>query len=61
MNWPKILKIIKSDYIILVPILALAFYFAFIPHLNYPYPVHVDEWVHLADSEAMQKSIACLR
>jgi len=31
MNWPKILKIIKSDYIILVPILALAFYLHLFP------------------------------
>lgn len=30
--------------------MALAFFLAFIPHLNYPYPLHVDEWVHLACS-----------
>jgi len=41
------------DYLKLVPILALAFYMAFIPHLNYPYPVHIDEWIHLAHSKAM--------
>lgn len=34
----------KWDYLILVPILALAFYIAFIPHMDYPYPVHIDEW-----------------
>ena len=43
----------KCDYLKLVPILGLAFYIAFIPHLNYPYPIHVDEWVHLAWSKAM--------
>lgn len=43
----------KSDYSKLVPILALAFYIAFIPHQNYPYPVHIDEWVHLVYSEAL--------
>jgi len=43
----------KFDYLILLPVLALAFYMAFIPHLNYPYPVHIDEWVHLAYSKAM--------
>ena len=47
------MAITKSDYIKLVPILALAFYIAFIPHLNYPYPVHIDEWVHLANARAM--------
>ena len=43
-------KLAKSDCLKLAPILGLAFYIAFIPHLNYPYPVHVDEWVHLACS-----------
>lgn len=37
----------------LLPILALAFYIAFIPHQGYPYPAHVDEWMHLAYSKAM--------
>ena len=43
----------KLDYLLLLPILGLAFYIAFIPHQNYPYPLHVDEWVHLARSKAM--------
>ena len=46
-------KILKLDYLLLLPVMALAFYIAFIPHVNYPYPVHIDEWVHLAHSEAM--------
>lgn len=33
--------------------MALAFYIAFIPHQDYPFPVHIDEWVHLANSEAI--------
>jgi len=37
----------------LVLILVLAFYVAFIPHQTYPYPVHIDEWVHLAYSGAI--------
>jgi len=41
-------SLVKSDYLKLVPILALAFYLAFIPHQTYPYPVHVDEWLHTA-------------
>jgi hypothetical protein len=43
-------RVLKSGYPILLPIMALAFYLAFIPHLNYPYPVHLDEWMHLAFS-----------
>ncbi len=53
MSWQNIWRLARSDYLKLVPILALAFYIAFIPHQNYPYPVHIDEWVHLAYSEAM--------
>ncbi len=43
----------KSDYLKLVLILGLAFYVAFIPHQGYSYPVHVDEWTHLANSKAI--------
>ena len=46
-------RIPKFDYLMLLPILALAFYLAFIPHHNYPYLVHLDEWLHLAFSEAI--------
>ncbi len=28
--------------------MGLAFYVAFIPHSNFPYPVHIDEWFHWA-------------
>src|SRR4030042_4240339 len=45
----------KSAYLIL-PVMALAFYIAFIPHQNYPYPLHIDEWGHLAVSEALLKA-----
>ena len=44
------------DYLFLLPILGLAFYIAFIPHQNYPYPLHVDEWVHMANSEALLRA-----
>ncbi len=33
--------------ILLVAIIALAFYMALYPRLDYPYPLHVDEWMHL--------------
>ncbi len=49
-------RIPKLDYLWLLPILGLAFYIAFIPHQNYPYPLHVDEWVHMARSQAMLKA-----
>lgn len=46
-------RILQFEHLILLLILGLAFYTAFIPHLNYSYPLHVDEWVHLARSQAM--------
>jgi len=52
MNLDAIRRIPK-DYLILIPILALAFYMAFIPHLNYPYPVHIDEWDHICHTNAL--------
>jgi len=53
MSWQGLLKLVNSDYTKLVPILALAFYMSFIPHLNYPYAVHIDEWVHIAYSNSL--------
>ena len=53
MNWQNIWQLAKSDYLKLVPILGLAFYIAFIPHQSYPYPLHVDEWVHLVRSKEL--------
>jgi hypothetical protein len=44
---------IPWDLLIVLGILGLTFYLAHIPHINYPYPVHGDEWVHWAYSEAM--------
>ncbi len=52
MNWHDTHGIPKSAYLIL-PIMALAFYIAFIPHQGYPYLVHIDEWHHLAYSSAI--------
>ncbi|MBI4181096.1 MAG: hypothetical protein HY528_04120 [Chloroflexi bacterium] len=49
----NIRRILQYEHLLLLPILGLAFYIAFIPHLNYPYPLHVDEWVHLARSQAI--------
>lgn len=56
MNWKDMWQLAKSDYLKLIPIMALAFYIAFLPHQGYPYPVHIDEWVHWAFSEAILKT-----
>jgi hypothetical protein len=51
MNWQNFYRTLKSDYLKLLPIMALAFYLAFIPHHDYAYLVHLDEWLHLASSQ----------
>lgn len=56
MRWTQVRSLLESDYTKLTLIMGLAFYIAFIPHLNYPYPVHVDEWVHLAYAQAMSQA-----
>jgi hypothetical protein len=45
-----------SDYVKLIPVLALAFYMAFIPHRPYDYPVHLDEWNNFTYSQAITAS-----
>ena len=52
----NIRRLVKPDFLMLLPLLGLAFYIAYIPHINYPYPLHVDEWVHLAYSKAVMQS-----
>ncbi len=37
-----------AKHLVLAPILALALYVAFVPHQNYVYPVHLDEWQVMA-------------
>jgi hypothetical protein len=56
MNRQNLSKLARSDYLKLAPILALAFYIAFIPHQGFPLPVHVDEWVHLACAKALMSN-----
>jgi len=53
MSWQNTWKLVKSDYLKLVVILALAFYVAFIPHLRYYYAMHIDDWMHIAYSKAI--------
>ncbi len=56
MTLSNVHKIPKSDYLILLPIMALAFYLAFIPHHNYPYPLHVDEWINLVSFKTLMQA-----
>lgn len=49
-------RLLKSDLLKLAPILGLAFFIAYIPHLNYPFPLHVDEWFGLVSSKAIMQA-----
>ena len=40
-------------YVILPLIMALGFYLVFFPRLNYPYPLHLDEWIQMACSKEL--------
>ena len=50
MNSGRICRVLKWEHLILLLVMALAFYIAFIPHQADPYPVHLDEWIHIASS-----------
>jgi len=39
--------------LLLILILLLAFFMAIIPHIGYAYPLHLDEWLHMAHSKAL--------
>jgi len=40
----------KIKFIFIFLTLALVFFNVYYPHLNYPFPMHVDEWQHIAQS-----------
>jgi hypothetical protein len=42
--------------LLLVLILLLAFFMAYIPHIGYAYPLHGDEWIHLAYANSVVDS-----
>ena len=42
--------------VLLVFILLLAIYMAFIPHMGYAYPFHGDEWMHMAYAETVAQT-----
>lgn len=41
---------LQIEAILLFLILTLAFYMALFPRLNYPFPLHVDEWMHITST-----------
>jgi hypothetical protein len=47
---------VRSDYLKLVPVLALAFFMAFLPHQSYAYPVHLDEWNNYTYARAITEA-----
>lgn len=55
MNSGRVRRVLKWEYLLLLLVMGLAFYMTFIPHLDYPYPVHLDEWSHLACSNEIIK------
>lgn len=50
-------KLIKSN-ILLICIILLSLFLTIYPHLDYKYPLHVDEWIHVTVSEeTMEKGM----
>lgn len=47
---------IEKKYFLLIGILILAAFTAYIPHLNYAYPLHVDEWHHIMISKQIAET-----
>lgn len=41
----------KKSYLILLVLVLLGAFLNYLPHLNYPYPLHVDEWTHFTNSQ----------
>lgn len=54
-KFPKLDKIKKYKYLILISILIFSAFMAFLPHLdnNYYLPFHVDEWIHWSYSKSI--------
>lgn len=46
-------QMVVPELVQLLPLLLLAFYIAFIPHHNYYYPLHLDEWYHFIHAKAI--------
>src|SRR6266480_2904666 len=44
-------KLDSVTIFLLAVILAIAAVLTYYPHLNYPFPLHVDEWFHIAEAQ----------
>jgi len=44
------------EAVLLIAILALAFFMTSIPHWSYGYPLHIDEWWHYGDAQSLMES-----
>ena len=53
MNIDKQKAITCFELLVLILIVLFAFFIAFIPHMNYCFPAHIDEWNQIAYSQAM--------
>ena len=40
---------------IIFAVLTLTFFLVYSPHLNYPYPLHVDEWHHISQARSLAR------
>ena len=40
----------KKKVLIIVVILIATFFFVYSPHINYKFPIHIDEWHHIAET-----------
>jgi len=49
-------RLMKSSAFWLVLIAVLGYLLALIPHFDYAYPLHVDEWMHMSYSRAIQEA-----
>ncbi|RLF39752.1 MAG: hypothetical protein DRN12_06525 [Thermoplasmata archaeon] len=46
-----VFKDVRKEWLLLIPLVILASLLTFYPHQNYPYPLHVDEWFHIAEAK----------
>ena len=44
-------KIERSEILWLIPIVFIAGFLTFYPHINYQYLLHVDEWFHISQAK----------
>jgi hypothetical protein len=50
------IEILTRKNLILLLLLIFAIIISFLPHLDYPYPIHHDEWMHMAYSDSLIQS-----